>query len=156
MLVVTKQPTYQNDTCEELLDLSRANAQAIVVATAAFMTEIDVPVSAWTAFLGDLFARSWDDSLDLSAGDFLDAMLTNYRSFGADVISARLGERRAEAVIAGFPKSELCLELGADCRLAEAYFEVPAALAESHDLQWTWERDGARTKLLVTSLDEQP
>lgn len=148
---MTSQPTYKNDTCEELLDLSRANGQAVVVATAAFLQEIDVPVETWTTFLGGLFARSWDASLELSAGDFLDAMLTNYRSLGAEVISAALGDVRAEAVIAGFPKNELCLELGVDCEFAVAYMNVPKTLAGSHDLDWQWERDGVRMKLFVTA-----
>jgi hypothetical protein len=145
------QPTYKNDTCEELLDLSRANGQAIVLATAAFLREVDVPAGVWTAFLGELFARSWDPTLELTAGEFLDAMLTNYRSLGADVISATLGDERAEAVIAGFPKRELCLELGVDGELALEYFNVPAVLAGLHNFAWHWERDDVRTKLLVTS-----
>jgi hypothetical protein len=147
---MTDQPTYKNDTCEELLDLSRANGQAVVLATAAFLREIDVPAAAWTAFLGELFARSWDPDLELTAGEFLDAMLTNYRSLGAEVLSAKLGSDRAEAVIAGFPKRELSLELGVDGDLAMGYFDVPAALAASHNLVWHWERDDVRTKLLVT------
>jgi hypothetical protein len=147
---MTSQPTYKNDTCEELLDLSRANGQAIVLATAAFLQEIDVPAGAWTAFLGEFFARSWDPTLELTAGQFLDAMLTNYRSLGAEVVSANLSDDRAEAVIAGLPKRELCLELGIDSDLALEYFDVPAALAASHNLEWHWERDGVRTNLRVT------
>ena len=151
--IVPDHPTYKNDTCEELLDLSRANAQAVIISTAAFLEESGVPVDAWVAYLGSVFAQSWDSSLDLSAGDFLDAMLTNYRSLGADVLSATLGKSHAEATITGFPKKELCLELGLDCSPAESYFSLPSALAETHGLRWIWTITGPRVKLEVIEND---
>ncbi|MGD9711626.1 MAG: hypothetical protein AB7V46_06105 [Thermomicrobiales bacterium] len=143
-------PTYENDTCEELLDLSRANGQALILATAAFLQESDVPIEAWAHYLGRVFASSWDPLLELSAGDFLDAMLTNYRALGADVLSARLGEDVAEATITGFPKRELGLELRLESSLADSYFHVPSALAADHGLQWSWSVDGPRVRLLVS------
>ncbi len=150
---MTNQPTYKNDTCDELLDLSRANAQAVIIGTAAFLEVSGVSVDAWAAYLGAVFAGSWDASLELTAGEFLDAMLTNYRSVGADVLSADLGEVHAKATITGFPKKELCQELRVDCSMAEAYLAVPTALAEAHGLSWTWSLDGPRVKLEVTELE---
>ncbi len=147
---MTQKPTYENDTCEELLDLSRANAQAVILATAAFLEEAGIPLEAWTQSLGRVFANAWDPSLDLSAGVFLDAMLTNYRSLGADVLNAKLGDSVAEATISGFPKRELGLELRLDSALANAYFDVPAALAADHDLEWRWSADGPRVRLTVS------
>jgi hypothetical protein len=143
-------PNHENDSCEELLDLSRANAQALVMATAAFLHESDVPVEAWASYIGRVFANSWDQELSLSAGDFLDAMLTNYKSFGAEVLSVKMGEGVAEATISGFPKRELGIELLVDTALAMPYLNVPEALASDHGLQWSWSAEGQRIRLMVT------
>jgi hypothetical protein len=150
---VSGKPTYENDTCEELLDLSRANAQAVIIATAAFLERSGVSVDAWAHALGETFAGSWDADLALSAGEFLDAMLTNYRSLGAEVLSASLDDDYATATIAGFPKPELCRELRIDCASAERYFGVPETLAAAHSLRWTWSVDGPRARLEVSRID---
>jgi hypothetical protein len=148
-----KTPTYESDTCEELLDLSRANGQAVILATAAFLEEAGVPLETWAHSLGRVFASAWDPSLRLSAGDFLDAMLTNYRSLGADVLNAKLGDSVAEATISGFPKRELGLELRLDSSLANAYFQVPAALAADHGFDWSWSVEGPWVRLHVSRVD---
>jgi hypothetical protein len=151
---VTNQPGYQNDSCEELLDLARANAQALVMGTAAFLSEIGAPHEAWTSFLGEMFAGSWDADLELDAGEFLDVMLTNLQSFGAHVLEATLAESEATATITSFPKQELCVELGVDCTLADSYLAVPAVLAGRFGLAWSWTRNGPRTRLTVARASE--
>ena len=147
---LTTASTHENDTCEELLDLSRANAQALVLATAAFLEASGVPLEAWVGFIGRVYANSWDPLLELSAGEFLDAMLTNYKSFGAEVLSTKLGDDVAEATITGFPKRELAIELQIDMELAMPYLNVPEALAADNGLRWSWSVDGGRIRLLVS------
>lgn len=147
---MTAKLTYENDRCEDLLDLSRANGQAVILATAAFLVDNGLPVEVWAHFIGRVFADSWDPQLDLSAGDFLDAMLTNFRSLGADVLSARLADDAAEATISGFPRSDLGRELHVDAAIAEPYFHVPAELAARHGLSWSWSMDGQRVRLQVS------
>lgn len=142
--------TSENDTCDELLDLSRANAQAVVMATAAFLENSGIPVDAWVSYVGRVFASSWDPLLALTAGEFLDAMLTNYKSFGAEVLSTKLGDDAAEATITGFPKPELGIELQIDTTLAMPYLNVPEALAADNGLQWNWSVDGQRIRLMVS------
>ncbi len=142
-------PSYQSDTCDDLLDLSRANAQAVILGTALFLEKSDIPLSAWVASLGELFASSWDYSLELSAGEFLDAVLTNFRSLGAEVLAADLDGDRATASITGFPKRELCRELGVSEGSAEPYLDIPIALALQQGIDWSWERDGPRITLIA-------
>ena len=119
------------------------------MATAAFLYESGLPVDAWAQYVGRVFANSWDPALELSAGDFLDAMLTNYKAFGADVLSVKFGEAVAEATISGFPKRELATELQLDYAVAIPYLHVPEALAADHGLTWRWTIDGQRIRLMV-------
>jgi hypothetical protein len=144
---VTEGQIYQEQSTEELLDLARANAQALVIATAAFLEQAGIPLAQWTGYLGSLFANAWDDSTRGDAGAFMTAALTNYRSFGAEVVSATLERERAEALIAGFPNVELCAEIGADCDTAEAFYDVPQTIADSLGLSWAWSREGDAVRL---------
>lgn len=150
---MSTQPTYDTDSAEQLLDLARANAQAVVIATASFLEESGVPVEAWAHHLGRIFGGSWDRSLRLSAGEFLDAMLINYRAMGADVLNADLGAEAAEATISGLPKRELGLELRTDTSPALAWFHVPESLAADQGLHWSWSVEGDRVHLRVARAD---
>ena len=141
---------YQSDDPAALLDLARANAQALVIATASYFELMQLPTADWTRFLGEVFSSSWDADIELDAGGFLEAMLTNYQSFGATVVSSRLDEDRAHALITGFPSSDLCTELNCNCALADAYFDVPVPLADRFDLRWSWTRNGDTVALDVS------
>lgn len=145
--------TETNQSVEELLDLARANAQALIIATTGYLAQAGIPLEGWSEYLGSVFANSWDDSM---AGDpelFLQAVLTNYRTLGARVISTTFEEGRAEAVISGFPDDDLCAELEADCSLALAYHDLVKPVAERLGLTWWWGAGDDRTVLVVTGGD---
>jgi hypothetical protein len=141
---------YQSDDTAALLDLARANAQALVIATASYFDLMQLPTADWTRFLGEVFSSSWDAVMELDAGAFIEAMLTNYQSFGATIHSYRLGADNATARIRGFPNPDLCDELNCNCDLADAYFDVPLPLARRFDLRWSWTRVDDRVDLHVT------
>lgn len=147
---MSQEPAYTSDALDELLDLASSNAQAILLATASFLAGQGVPLEEWTASLGQSFARSWGEPEPWSADEFLDAMLTNYRSVGASVVDATLNPDRAEALIAGFPNPELCDDLEIDCGILDVYFTLPETLATDRDLTWEWRREGANTRFTVT------
>ena len=140
-----------NESVEELLDLARANAQALIIATTGYLAQAGIPLEGWSGHLGQVFANSWDDSM---AGDpklFLDAVLTNYKAIGAQVHSTKSEPGRAEAVISGFPNEGLCEELDADCSLAEAYNDAAAHVAERLGLTWWWGTSDGTTTLVTTT-----
>ena len=141
---------YQSDDTAALLDLARANAQALVIATASYFDLMQLPTADWTRFLGEVFSSSWDADIELDAGEFLEAMLTNYQSFGATIQSSKLGADNATASITGFPNPDLCDELNCNCDLADAYFDVPVPLAGRFELRWSWTRVDDRVDLHVT------
>jgi hypothetical protein len=138
------------DTIEELLEQAQSNAQATIIATAAFLTERTVPLADWTAALGRTFGLAWDEPAPWEAGEFLDAMLTNFRSLGATVLTATLAPDRAEATTTGFPDPELCALFAVDPALVTAFNDVPTPLAAARSLTWTWSRTGDQTHYLVT------
>jgi hypothetical protein len=139
------------DTVEELLDLARANAQALIIATTGYLAQAGIPLEGWSGYLGQVFANSWDESMAGDPNAFLDAVLTNYKAIGAQVHSTKIENGRAEAVISGFPNEGLCAELDADCALAEAYNDAAAHIAERLGLTWWWGSSGDMTTLVVTT-----
>ena len=96
----------------ELLEQARANAQALLLGTVAFLREQGVDAGAWAAALGEAFGRGWGEARPWDAAEFLDAMLTNYRALGAEILAARLGTETAEATLGPFPDPDLCALLG--------------------------------------------
>lgn len=141
----------KTQSVEELLDLARANAQALIIATTGYLAQAGIPLEGWSGYLGNVFANSWDDSMAKDPRAFLEAALTNYQALGAQVVSTTFEEGRAEAVITGFPSDELCAELEADCSLAEAYNDLGAVVAERLGLTWWWGSSGGRTTLVATA-----
>lgn len=146
---MTKQGTDRS--VEELLDLARANAQALIIATTGYLAQAGIPLEGWSAYLGNVFGNSWDDSMAGDPQAFLEAVLASYQAMGAEVVSTTFEDGRAEAVISGFPNEELCQELDADCSLAEAYNDLGTTVAERLGLTWWWGSSGGLTTLVATS-----
>lgn len=143
----------KKESVEELLDLSRANAQALIIATTGYLAQAGIPLEGWSGYLGQMFGQSWDDSMAGDPEAFLNAVLTNYKAIGAQVHSVKREPGRAEAVISGFPNLDLCDELDADCSLAEAYNDAAAPIAERLGLTWWWGSSDDTTTLVVTTGD---
>jgi hypothetical protein len=139
----------------ELLEQARGNAQAVILATVAFLEERGVPSAEWAAAIGETFARGWGDPRPWDAGEFLDAMLTNLRSLGAEVKQAELGVDHAEATTSGFPDPELCALFGVDLSRVAEFHAAAEAIAAPRGLRWTWELepDGV-TRFVVERVGE--
>ncbi len=135
---------------EELLEQAQANAQALIIVTASFLRDREVPLEAWTGAIGCVFAEGWDEPRPWDAGEFLDAMLTNYRALGATVEAVDLGAERAEATTVGFPDPDLCAVFDVELALAARFNDVPTPIARDRGLAWTWHLDGERTRFVVT------
>ena len=135
---------YADFTTEELLEQAQANAQATIMATAMFLHRKGISLEEWGAYIGSTFALAWDDNRSWEAGEFLDAVLTNLRSFGATVVSAQLGVDDAEAVITGFPNLDLCELFSIGPSLVVRYNEAASTLAGKFGLRCDWRRSGRR------------
>ncbi len=143
-------------TDAELLEQARANAQALILATVAFLEQRGIPTSDWAAAIGGTFAAGWGEVRPWDAGEFLDAMLTNLRALGAEVTAVELGVDRAEATIAGFPDPALCALFGLDPARAAVLHDAAAAIAAPRGLSWSWQfaEDGV-TRFVVERASEE-
>lgn len=138
---------------DELLEQAQANAQAFLLANVAYLRQSGAPLTAWAEAIGARFAMGWGDPRPWDAGEFLDAMLTNYRAFGAEVRDVDLAVDHAEAVIGPFPDPELCAFLGLPPDAADPFHDVPAAIAAPRALSWSWSRSGEEVRLQVDKHD---
>jgi hypothetical protein len=141
--------TWSDDTPEELLEQAQANAQAIVLATLAFLQSLDIPLASWAAAVGETLSRAWDEPEPWEAGEFLDAMLTNFRSLGATVVSAEFGEDQATATLASFPDPDLCALLGVEPAVAAHIYDLAAPIASARGLHWIWTRAEDQVQITV-------
>ena len=105
----------------------------------AFLEARGLPPAEWAAAIGATFARGWGEPRPWDAGEFLDAMLTNLRALGAEVVSVELGVDHAEAATTGFPDPELCALCGVAPARAAQFHEAAAAIAAPRGLRWTWQ-----------------
>ncbi len=133
----------------ELLEQAQANAQALLLGTAAFIREAGLPLEQWAAAIGERFGMGWGAPRPWDAAEFLDMMLTNYRALGAEVLVARLEPDRAEATIGPFPDPAICAALGLPEDAADAFHDAPSAIATPRGLSWRWVRDGEDVHFLV-------
>jgi hypothetical protein len=143
-------------TDAELLEQARGNAQALILATVAFLEQRGIPPSEWAAAIGETFAAGWGEIRPWDAGEFLDAMLTNLRALGAEVIEVELGIERAAATITGFPDPALCELVGIDPERAAVIHDAAAPIAVPRGLTWTWQMgDDGVTHFQVERADEE-
>lgn len=133
----------------EILEQAQGNAQALIIATVAFLDGRGVPLDAWTEAIGATFAQSWDETDDWEAGDFMEAMLTNFRSLGAKLTSSSLGPDRAEAVTVGFPDPEFCTLFGVDPARVAQFNDTTTVIAAKHGIIWSWRLEGEETRYVA-------
>ena len=143
-------------TAAELLEQARGNTQALILATIAFLEQRGILPSDWATAIGKTFAVGWGEVRPWDAGEFLDAMLTNLRALGAEVIAVELGVDRAEATIAAFPDPALCALFGVDPKRAAVIHDAAAAIAAPRGLSWSWQfgEDGV-TRFVVERIAEE-
>ncbi|MBA3449857.1 MAG: hypothetical protein H0T18_01445 [Chloroflexia bacterium] len=155
----TPTPSFEHGHADysdaELLEQVRGNAQAMILATVAFLETRGIPPAEWAAAIGETFSLGWGEVRPWDAGEFLDAMLTNLRALGAAVIDSELGVDRAEATTTGFPDPELCALFAFDPAQAAVIHDAAAAIAAPRGLRWTWRLEpGGVTRFVVARVDE--
>lgn len=144
-------PTHADYTPDELLEQAQGNARAAILATVAFLRETDVPLDAWATAIGQRFASAWGDPEPWDAHEFLDAMLANLRSLGAEVVTADLDTpERASATISGIFDNDECERFGTTRTDALVFLEATGVIAEERGITWSWDDDGDMVTLTTT------
>ncbi len=140
-------PSFEHGHAEysdgELLEQARANAQALILATIAFLDGQGISPGEWAAAIGETFSSGWGEPRPWDAGEFLDAMLTNLRALGAEVGAVELGVDRATATTSGFPDRELCALFEVAPEQVALFHEAAVAIAAPRGLRWSWSLDDA-------------
>jgi len=138
-------------TDAELLDQAQLNAQAMLLGTVALLREHPDILATWRRGLAEIFIRAWDVERAWSAAAILDALLTNYRSFGATVVEHDAGQDPVTATIAALPDALLVEELQLDPADIGELLKIGAAITEHLGgvLDWTIDPDSGDIVLSV-------
>lgn len=125
----------------ELLDQAQLNAQALLLGTVDILRDNPAALESWRDGLAAIFIRGWDAEREWSANEILDALLTNYRSFGAVVVDHVADSDDPSATMSGLPDTVLVEELRLDPEHIQQLLMIGKAIAGSLGgvLAWTIE-----------------
>ena len=147
-------PTHNDYDDAELLEQGQANAQAVIIATVAYLQEQGVSLDDWSAGIGRRFTAAWGAPEPWAAGEFLDAMLTNLRSLGAVVEWADLDDATvASATLSNLFDEEQCLLFGTERADVLLYLDATREIAAQRGLAWEWQSDGDDVQIKVRADD---
>lgn len=143
-------------TASELLDQAQLNAQAMVLGTVDILRQHPNILQAWRKGLAEIFMRGWDTGREWSSNAILDALLTNYRSFGALVIEHAEDADPPTARIASLPDAMLVESLQLDPEHIRELLMIGAALTDHLGgvLDWTIESKTGDILLSVQSREK--
>ncbi len=128
-------------TDEELFEQSAFNAQALVLGTIQTLGTLEGGLDHWRAGIADVFARGWDLTRTWRAAEILDALLTNYRAFGADIIEADLSAQPPTALISGLPDLDLAESLALEPNQIAELFTIGSLIVQRLGGTLAWEID---------------
>ena len=145
--------SFQDETTESLLEQSQQNAQALILATIAVLDDLGLLPEAWAEAVAERFSYAWGIEEPWEPGEFLDAMLTNYRARGAVVEEHDSSDDVASAVISGFPDDELSDLFTVSMEDAAHFHRVAAGIAKPRGLDWQWDLlEEGQTRFTVTAI----
>lgn len=127
-------------TDEELLELSQFNAQALLMAGVLAIGDDDDVLATWIEGVAEVMVRGWDTDREWSSIEVLDALLTNYRTYGGWVVEVDFGDPHSAAIVADIPDVELAETIGATDREADVLFRMGEHIAAHLGRKLRWER----------------
>ena len=139
-------------TAEELLEQSQLNAQALVLGVFDTLMDDPATIDRLTSGIAQTFARGWDASRAWEPVEILDALLTNFRSMGAEVDAYEPEEVSPSASLEGLPASGLVEQLGVSPLSFRPMLMVSERLVEhlGCELEWSHDADANRIRLQVS------
>ncbi len=140
-----KQPdplqNLEDYTDEELLELSQMNAQSLLMAAVLALGDDENVLQTWIEGVAEVMTRGWDTSRRWPPAEVLDALLTNYRTYGGWVVESDFQETRAAAIVADIPDLTLAELLGATDTEADVLFRIGQIIARRLGTRMHWKRD---------------
>lgn len=127
-------------TDSELLEQAQYNAQALLMAGVLALGDDEDALSTWIEGVAEVMSRGWDMDREWSSAEVLDALLTNYRTYGAWIVESDFGDPHSAAIVADIPDVELAEAIGATDREADVLFRIGEHLAKRLGRRMKWER----------------
>ncbi len=137
-------------TNDEVLQQAKANAQALGLVSTAYVKAKGLPVSDYWSFVGEKFTSGWESLQGKGALAAMRMFALNMVSVGGALDSLSGDERRAEAVISGWPSTEMAEGFGVDNGDADSAYAVFDAIAGLLGLKYQWSRQGERVTLVLS------
>lgn len=128
-------------TDSELLELSQFNAQALLMAGALAIGDDEEVLDIWVQGIAEVMTRGWDTTREWTHTEVLDALLTNYRTYGGWFVEVDFGEKASAAIVADIPDLELAEQIGATDREADVLFRIGEHIAKHLGRTLHWERN---------------
>lgn len=140
-------------TDQELLEQSTFNVQALFLGTVQTLSKTQGTLEAWRTGMANIFARGWDLDRTWRAEEILDALLTNYRSFGAEIIESNLSSNPPTALVAEVPDLELAESLALDPAHINELFEIGSLIVQrlGGSLAWAIDDETGDVRLSVST-----
>lgn len=137
---------------EELLELSQMNAQALLMAGVLALGDDEATLQTWIEGVAEVMTRGWDTTQKWYPNQIMDALLTNYRTYGGWVIEADLQDARAAAIVADIPDLALAESLGATDREADVLFRIGEHIVTrlGGRMHWKRDQDSGDVNIIVT------
>lgn len=136
----------QGNSPEELYARAQGNANALTLATIAYLKQHDLPVAEWATDIGRRFARSWTGAVDPARA--ARGMAMNVTALGGRVVGEMSDEAGAEITYTDFPPDAMLAVFGVAREEADAAFGgITAGLMEAFGLRAAWRREGERVTL---------
>lgn len=128
-------------TDEELLELSQFNSQAFLMAGVLAIGDDEVVLETWIQGVAEVMTRGWDADREWTSAEVLDALLTNYRTYGGWIVEVDFGDPHSAAIVADIPDLELAETIGATDREADVLFRIGSHIATHLGRNLHWKRD---------------
>lgn len=128
-------------TDAELLELSQYNAQALLMAGVLAIGDDEEVLETWIQGVAEVMTRGWDTDRNWTSTEVLDALLTNYRTYGGWIVEVDFGYLHSAAIVADIPDMELAETIGATDAEADALFRIGSHIAAHLGRTMRWQRD---------------
>lgn len=126
---------------EELLELGQQNAQALLLSASLAIGDDEDVLGVWIEGIAEVLLRGWDTEQEWSVGELMDALTTNYRTYGGTIISQEIGDSLAVAIVADIPDLALAEALGATDAEGDVLFRIGEHIVAGLGHTMHWERD---------------
>ena len=138
---------HEEYTVEELLEQSQMNAQAWILGVFDTFRDDQESMNRLTDGIAQTFLRGWDATRAWEPVEILDALLTNYRSMGADIDAYDPDEESPIASLAELPNADLVEQLAVSSTAFRPMLMVSERLVNQLGCELEWSHDAAAGRI---------